>query len=48
MGTGLAATGPRLDWCSGLPATGTSNAWLLQAPGWPGGTGLAATDSRLA
>ena len=53
MGIGLVATGPRSSlgyWpgCYRPQADLGVLAWLLQAPGWPGGTGLAAADPRLA
>ena len=49
-GTGLAAAAHRGYWpCCYSPQDSLwVLAWLLQAPGWPGGTGLAATSSRLA
>ena len=52
-GTGQAVTGLRFAWgfwpgCYTTQVSLGVLAWLLQARGWPGGTGVAATGSRLA
>ena len=46
----MAATAPRGYWpgCYSPQYSLGVLAWLLQAPVWPGGTGLAATGPRLA